>query len=301
MENRKQVIGEQANQGSEAWKEWRKDFKTASEAGIVMGVSPFSTPEKMKQRELGLIPPVFYSNAMRAGNDRENEVREKAEEYFGEMFVAQCWEFGEYGASLDGINMDGDIVVELKVSKHTYNDLQAGIIPSSYEIQVMQQLMCSGAKVGYIVAMEPSTGKIAVSEKITIWENFETHLSDAWSEYEKLEVSAPEVIDLTEDNERAKIELNYVNKKSIADELGSELKEIGAQLKDGVTTKTLGAFTSVNISKRRGATDYKAMFDMLVDAIRICGYDNIMLPNPADFKKPDTQSVSITINKVKEI
>ena len=183
------VIGKQSEQGSEAWLQWRTKFKSASQASTVLGVNPFESADDMKRRALGLMPPVFFNNAMRTGVERENEVRGKTEKHFGKTFTPQCWEYGEYAASLDGMDEEGQIVVELKVSKYTYYKILKNEFPENYKIQVMQQLLCSGADIGYLVAMNPESGEIAISEKIVLEDTFYAQLEKAWSDYSDLKVS----------------------------------------------------------------------------------------------------------------
>ncbi len=185
----KRVTGSQSDQNSEAWLQWRAQFRSASQASTVLGKNTFESAEEMKKRALGLMPPIVFNSAMKAGVDREDEVRTKTELYFDKTFTPQCWECGDYAASLDGLDDEGQIVVELKVSKYTYYTLLKNKLPENYKIQVMQQLLCSGAKTGYLVAMNPESGEIAVSEKIFLENTFYPQLEKAWSAYIDLEVS----------------------------------------------------------------------------------------------------------------
>jgi len=186
---RKRVIGEEEIQGSKAWHEWRKKFRTASNASTVLGVNPFESIIEKKKRSLNLIPEIEQTSAMLQGLNREDDVRKKAEKYFKTKFNAQCWEFGKYGASLDGIDEDGKLVVELKVSRFTYFKLLKGEVPQNYKIQVMQQLICSGAELGYIVALIPETNKIAISKAIYVEDDFYLNLERAWNDYDNLIIS----------------------------------------------------------------------------------------------------------------
>lgn len=183
-----QVLGDASEQNSTAWLEWRQNFRTASKASTVFGVNPFENIVEMKKRELGLIPNVKINNSMSIGIKREDEVRKKAEQFFNKKFTAQCWEYGKYAASLDGIDEDGQVLVELKVSNYTYSQLKKGYIPENYKIQVMQQLMCSGAKKGYVVAMHVDSGEIEVSNTIELEDDFYNKLEAAWLKYENLSI-----------------------------------------------------------------------------------------------------------------
>jgi len=150
-------------QNSQEWLDARKKYRTASEAAIVMGISPFTTPDNFKLIKAG-VKKQYYSAAMKQGHDLEDLVREYAGDYFARDFKDECWANGDYMASLDGIA--GDILVELKVSDRTYRDLKDGITPDYYYAQVQQQLYCSPATYGYIVAYSPKANDFAVSDLI---------------------------------------------------------------------------------------------------------------------------------------
>lgn len=59
-----------------AWLEERKKGLGSSDAGTVMGVSPFSSPLKLWRQKLGMDPPVPESDAMRNGHYLEPAVAE---------------------------------------------------------------------------------------------------------------------------------------------------------------------------------------------------------------------------------
>jgi putative phage-type endonuclease len=185
----KKVEGPASEQLSDAWHTWRKNFRSASTASTVFGVNPFESMEEMKKRELGLIPGVKFNKAMGLGVQREDEVRSKSEVYFDRIFTPECWEYGKYAASLDGIDEKKEIAVELKVSKYTFFQLKRGNLPANYKYQVLQQLMCSGAKAGYVVALNPDNGEIAVSQEIVLNDNFYDQLEEAWGNYNSLVVA----------------------------------------------------------------------------------------------------------------
>ena len=58
------------------WLELRTQYRTASEAAIVMGISPFTTPLKFKMIKEGLAKQ-YYSKAMQDGHRLEDQVQEK--------------------------------------------------------------------------------------------------------------------------------------------------------------------------------------------------------------------------------
>ena len=212
-------------QNTPEWLAARENYKTASEAAIVLGISPFQTVENFKAIKLGL-KQQYYSAAMRQGHDLEDTVRHIANEHFGKTFAEECWVEGEYMASLDG--RDGDVLVELKVSPRTYDDLKAGVTPAYYECQVQQQLYCSPAKVGYLLAYNPKNQDYAVSNPIEPDPGFIDRITTAWEAFEL--VQPPEVIDRGQEGSVIELFDRYEICKQTADDLKQEMQDIKAEL-----------------------------------------------------------------------
>ncbi len=99
-------------QNSQEWLDARKQYRTASEAAIVLGISPFTSVADFKLIKAG-VKQQYYSAAMQQGHDLEDRVRQLSNRHFGLDFKDECWVNGRYMASLDGI--DGDTLGELKV------------------------------------------------------------------------------------------------------------------------------------------------------------------------------------------
>lgn len=251
MAIKKQVIVEQNTQ---EWLDLRANYRTASEAPIVLGISPFKTPLQFKMEKLGLRRP-YFSAAMKLGQDLEDAVREKANEAFGKNFVPQCWVRGKYMASLDGI--DGDMLVEIKVSDRTFDDLAAKRAPSYYVAQVKQQLYCSPAERGVIFAYSPTKDKFAVSGWITLDDEFEQRMEAAWAAFDALEL--PEEVDLSDDGEVCNLFAEYRRIKQERDDLDNIL----AGIKDKLIERAQGCNVSAKgnkLTQRSGSAsyDYKA-------------------------------------------
>jgi len=146
------LTGEQAIQGSEQWLEVRKGKRTASTSPVIMGLSPFKTKEAYAKEVLSGVNKTFYSQAMKDGNDFEAAIRDIAEDRLDKIFSPAVYVEGDYLASLDGICADETTLIEIKLSKKTYDEVKKGNIPEYYEIQIQHQFMCSGATKGYLFA-----------------------------------------------------------------------------------------------------------------------------------------------------
>lgn len=241
-------------QNSQEWLDARKNYRTASEAAIVLGISPFTSIDNFKLIKVG-VKKHYYSAAMKQGHDLEESVRREANKYFKRAFKDECWVNGDYMASLDGI--DGDTLVELKVSDRTYRDLKDGITPDYYYAQVQQQLYCSPAKYGYIVAYSPKAHAIAVSDLIEPDDTFMQRVAEAWEAFDAMPV--PEVADMSNDGAVMELFMEYARLKAEADRTKEAMDEVKKGLIEHSSGKSLTAGDyKLTKGKPRVTYDYKA-------------------------------------------
>ena len=240
-------------QNSQEWLDARKKYRTASEAAIVLGISPFTSIPDFKLIKAG-VKKQYYSAAMKQGHDLEELVRRDANKYFARDFKDECWVNGEYMASLDGIA--GDILVELKVSDRTYRDLNDGITPDYYYAQVQQQLYCSPAKYGYIVAYSPKADDIAVSDLIELDFTFMQRVAEAWDRFDEMDV--PEVADMSNNGAVVELFQRYARLKAEVERAKDEMDEIKKGLIEHSSDKSLTAGDyKLTKGKPRVTYDYK--------------------------------------------
>jgi len=241
-------------QGTQEWLDARTQYRTASEAAIVLDISPWTSPADFKLIKAGL-KQQYYSKAMQQGHELEDTVRQLANAHFGLTFTDQCWVNGNYMASLDGI--DGETLVELKVSDRTYEDLKNGITPEYYEVQVQQQLYCSPAEVGYIVAYSPKAGDIMISVPIYPRRDFLPTLEKAWTAFDAMPI--PEgPIEANGDGEVLKLFHHFAYLKNQAEQLKEQMDAIRKELIEKSSSKGFkaGGYT-LRQSKPRTSYDYK--------------------------------------------
>lgn len=179
-------------QGSPAWLAHRTNFRNASDAPAMMGVSKYkSRTDLLQETKTGIVPEVSkHTQAIfDDGHRYEALARPYAEKIIGEELSPEIGTDGVYGASFDGITFMGDILFEHK----TLNDsLRAVSSPNEldeqYLIQMEQQLMVSGAEKCLFVAS--LFGKDdALIEQVNFW--YEPNLMrrqaivDGWAQFEK--------------------------------------------------------------------------------------------------------------------
>lgn len=139
-------------QGTAAWLAWRRCGIGGSDAATIVGVSPFedATPRKLWRRRIGLdVEPTEDSFAMRRGRRLEPIARRLYERRTDNLVSAICCQHDQLDwmrASLDGITLAGDLVVEIKAPNYkAHAQALAGEVPEYYWPQVQHQLAVSGA------------------------------------------------------------------------------------------------------------------------------------------------------------
>ena len=142
-------------QRSQEWLDWRRDLGMASEAAAMLGISPFfpRTREELWAVKSGAAS-VYVTPAMRQGQALEERALEALMQRVHIEFAPACYQRWKLGASLDGIDIDGVSVAEVKVpakgsQSALYRSVLGGEIPDHYMAQIQQQLLVSGAESGY--------------------------------------------------------------------------------------------------------------------------------------------------------
>lgn len=212
-------------QNTPEWLEARKQYRTASEAAIVLGISPFKKPLAFKMERAGL-KKSYYSAAMRRGHELEDKVRNHAEGFFGRAFNPECWVNGQYMASLDGIDETRDTVLEIKVSDRTFKDLADGNIPEYYYAQIQQQLYCSPATVGYLYVYSPERDEYICSAPIEQLPMYMDSVEEAWSKFDQIELDEHTPVDRSDDGRIINLFGEYAGLKRKAEQIEARMKQI---------------------------------------------------------------------------
>lgn len=150
------------------WLEWRRNGLGASDAPVVMGVSPFKSRDALRKEKLFGITTQKETPAMRRGKELESEALRF---FMGETGVfleeQKCYEHPErpwMRCTVDGINEEEGILVEVKVPKGDLYDS----IPRAYYPQCQHQIDVVKAVLGahgrnlkktYLVSYNETGGK----------------------------------------------------------------------------------------------------------------------------------------------
>ena len=147
-------------QGSPEWKLMRRTHVMASDAPIIMGVSPWrSIHDLYLDKTEGKEQP--RNSYMERGVNLEEEARRQFELVTGHFVTPKVLfhpEFPWLGASLDGTNGSG-IIVEIKCpGNEDHEKAIRGEVPVKYYPQLQQQMLVAGAESVHYFSYRPEHG-----------------------------------------------------------------------------------------------------------------------------------------------
>lgn len=157
------------DQGSEEWHELRRGKIGASDAPVIMGVSPWCNPQDLWEMKLGLKPPPEIKPHMQRGLLMEAAAREyfyimTGHEVYPEVYVSPTFEW--MMASLDGISKDEKVLLEIKCpGKEDHALAEQGYIPPKYYPQLQHQLAVMQLNSLYYLSYDGQEGVILTVER----------------------------------------------------------------------------------------------------------------------------------------
>jgi putative phage-type endonuclease len=133
------------------WHDWRGKGLGASDAPIVLGVSPWKTRQELWLEKTGQVAKEYKTNwAIDRGNRLEPLARAHYELMVGFDAPALIVEHPKYPfirASLDGYSKSNSRVLEIKCpGKADHENALKGKVPKKYYPQIQHQLFVTGAK-----------------------------------------------------------------------------------------------------------------------------------------------------------
>ncbi len=237
----------QLEQGSDAWLNMRNEKITATDASVITGKNPFTSPYTLWKRKLGLEPPVQLNAAMKRGMALEDEAREKFEEYTNIKMTPAVVESDQTSwmmASLDGLSDNGEFQLEIKCPNNkTHEMAKAGELPAYYHAQIQHQLAVTGNDWSYYFTYDGSDGALVeverddafICEMMEMEEDFYRRMR---------EFDAPDQSHLVLENETMKalvseyMEANAMKKQ--ADKLEKELRKKLIDASEGNSIQSFG-------------------------------------------------------------
>lgn len=255
----------QLPQGSPEWLAYRRAKRNASESAAVMGASPWMTPYQLWLAKTGR-QETTVTPAMQRGTDLEPLARSAYEEQTGLVMQPLVLEAGEYSASLDGMTLEGDLVLEIKCpvrgcDSDLWQQTVAGQAPMHYRIQVQHQLMVSGSQTAHLWVFDGAKGVLVTIERD---EALMEAIRSAWDRFQPhLDTDTPPV--LSEADTRVRTDQawqeaaqRYAELKHQADALAEQLEQARKSLLSlAQHPRESGGGVTVTRYWRQGNVDYK--------------------------------------------
>lgn len=252
-------------QGSPEWHAHRAMYRNASEAATVMGENPWMTPYQLwlirTQRATQPVTP-----PMRYGSQMEPAARAAYETLTGNVVQPLVMVEDEYSASLDGLTLDGRLIIEVKCPVNgrksaLWREVSETKVPRHYWWQLQHQLMVSGAEQAHFYVFDGTEGllttvypdKEAWKALRTGWDRFMSHLrSDI----------PPELTDrdsqTRDDPEWTRAAKAYLSLKEASDNVAEQLEAAKAKLIALAQHPSVtGAGVKVTRFWKQGSVDYK--------------------------------------------
>ena len=274
-------------QGSQAWKVWRRNFRMASETPAVTRRSPFQNWEGLRKVKRG--EDIQNNWILQHGHEYEPIARAYAAGETGLMFTPVIVQDGEYGASLDGL--EGKAICEIKCPatgrrSKTWQMAEQGMIPSHYDDQIIHQLAVSGAELCYFTVYDSATSKGIIIERRpdeSAWKLIQKQWDEFWPWH--LTDEADPAKDMRKDKPWREAAELYVAAKRIADQFAKLAEGHRSRLVElAAGSASVGAGVNVSLVNKSGSIDYKAaLMSLAPDA------------DLESFRKKPTQETRVTI------
>jgi len=156
-------------QGSTAWRSWRKKVIGASDAPTIMGENRFTSIETLMNEKLGLQREFAGNAATREGKRLEEVARKVLQKELGFKILPTIIQDGGapfIAASLDGINKEHSQVFEIKCGAKSYDlAYKKNKIPLYYIGQLQHILMITQLDRIMYVAFRPNSELVTIDVK----------------------------------------------------------------------------------------------------------------------------------------
>jgi putative phage-type endonuclease len=130
------------------WLEWRRNGIGSSDAPIIMGVSPWKTKYQLWQEKVFGLSDQKENPSMARGRELEEVARREFERIMGIGVFPKNVEHKDFPwirASLDGIDLDGEVMVEIKCpGREDHFGASNKKVPEKYYPQCQHQLLATG-------------------------------------------------------------------------------------------------------------------------------------------------------------
>lgn len=163
-EENNRIIQLGVKQNTPEWLEFRKKRIGASDAPVIMGVSPWETVLGLWENKLGIKEAKFSNFATERGKRLEDQAREELEKMTGHVFfpkLAFSHERPWMMSSLDAIDLEGKYIGEIKCpGREDHAKALAGLVPEKYTPQCQHSIELCELEMLYYFSFDGKKGVI---------------------------------------------------------------------------------------------------------------------------------------------
>lgn len=253
-------------QNTPEWLAWRRAGIGASDASIIMGLSPWKTPYELWREKSGLITEEFSGNyATNHGKTYESVARKKIEEVLDIKISPACLEGDIDGVpwkcSLDGATNDFSTIVEIKCPLKLWRPLSE--IPQAYLPQVQHQIFGVRPKKMYYAEYFKREDKLEIIE-VHADEPFQESLMASektfWDRVTGKNPPDEDIKNMNSDSKWVDVLSKYGKRLELMDALKKEIDDMHEEIEkmfEGVKApKALASGFICRVTKRAGSVDY---------------------------------------------
>jgi putative phage-type endonuclease len=258
-------------QNTNEWLKWRKQGVGSSDAGIIMGLSPYKTKLELYNEKISEVLPAQKENFVtEKGHRLEPIARSKHEIMTGKTYSEALIVHEKYPhlrASLDGYNKDDNHSLEIKymgakniLAINTLDDLEK--LYPHYKAQIQYQMFITNGTSELVMindALEIKSIQIPVD--VPYIENMIMELNGFWECVQrKVAPSTSKDDTLVLPKDKIKLMCKYKKIKIKVDDLEKQLVEIRAELLSDLGKNNYTCDDgSITYSERKGNVNYKAI------------------------------------------
>lgn len=250
------------------WHDWRKKGIGASDAPIIMGVSPWKTPYQLWLEKTGKVKSDKNGNwATQRGHDLEPKARAQYELETGNNCPPRLVEYAlapYIRASLDGFDREKNIVLEIKCpGAADHSKALAGEVPEKYYPQLQHQLLVTGANCAHYYSFDGEKGVlIEVKPDISYCSKLFLKLEKFWNLVQT--DTPPELSEKDykkiKDSRLSELACLYIENEKKLDLLREENERIKSEIisHEKVAENKFSMIDNILVQKisRKGAVDY---------------------------------------------